>query len=213
VIAGTTPGALYDQWSRLLAQTYGQAYSRQADLIVQNMPGAGHMIAANYVYNKSKPDGLTLIGSIVPTLYFDQLVGRKEAQLRLGEFVWIARRCRANHKCICARTRRTRPLKTCARQGAAALRRQGTSDSAYYLPKLFEELIAPSSISSKVIPADRKSIWRSNAVRFIAGLSPSKPSCRGSLITPGARRGLFAILSKPAKSVTAKWEIRRRFGS
>src|SRR6476661_4875930 len=69
VIAGTTAGALYDQWSRLIAQHMGK-----------NMPGAGHMIAANYLYNKSKPDGLTLIGSIVPSLYFDQLIGRKEAQ-------------------------------------------------------------------------------------------------------------------------------------
>ena len=80
VIAGTTAGALYDQWSRVLAQHMGKHIPGRPDMIVQNMPGAGHMIAANYVYNKSRPDGLTLIGSIVPSLYFDQLVGRKEAQ-------------------------------------------------------------------------------------------------------------------------------------
>jgi hypothetical protein len=33
--------------------------------------------------------GLNLIGSIVPTLYFDQLVGRKEAQYDWAKFVWI----------------------------------------------------------------------------------------------------------------------------
>ena len=38
---------------------------------------------------KSKPDGLTIIGSIVPTLYFDQLVGRKEAQFDWAKFAWI----------------------------------------------------------------------------------------------------------------------------
>src|SRR6478736_4255265 len=79
VIAGTTAGALYDQWSRLIAQHMGKHIPGKPNMIVQNMPGAGHMIAANYLYNKSKPDGLTLIGSIVPSLYFDQLIGRKEA--------------------------------------------------------------------------------------------------------------------------------------
>jgi tripartite-type tricarboxylate transporter receptor subunit TctC len=68
VYIGTTPGALYDQWGRILAQHIGKHIPGNPALIVQNMPGAGHMIAANYVYNKTKPDGLSLIGSIVPTL-------------------------------------------------------------------------------------------------------------------------------------------------
>src|SRR5260221_14462610 len=89
VIAGTTAGALYDQWSRLLAQHMGKHIPGKPDMIVQNMPGAGHMIAANYLYNKSKPDGLTLIGSIVPSLYFDQLIGPKESQHDWAKFVWI----------------------------------------------------------------------------------------------------------------------------
>src|ERR1051326_8876245 len=89
VYIGTTPGALYDQWGRILAQHMGKHISGKPDMIVQNMPGAGHMIAANYVYNKTKPDGLSLIGSIVPSLYFDQLIGRKEAQYDWAKFAWI----------------------------------------------------------------------------------------------------------------------------
>jgi tripartite-type tricarboxylate transporter receptor subunit TctC len=142
VIAGTTAGALYDQWSRLLAQHMPKHIPGKPDMIVQNMPGAGHMIAANYVYNKSKPDGLTLIGSIVPTLYFDQLVGRKEAQYDWAKFVWIGSPVQGESQMY---MRADTPYKTIEdvrnakeppRCGA-----QGTSDSAYYLPKLFEELI------------------------------------------------------------------------
>src|SRR5215475_14280422 len=68
VYIGTTPGALYDQWSRILAQYMPKHIPGKPDMISQNMPGAGHKIAANYVYNKTKPDGLSLIGSIVPSL-------------------------------------------------------------------------------------------------------------------------------------------------
>ena len=137
VIAGTTPGALYDQWARLLAQHMGKHIPGKPDMVVQNMPGAGHMIAANYVYNKSKPDGLTIIGSIVPSLYFDQLVGRKEAQYDWAKFVWIGSPVQGESQMY---MRADTPYKTIEdvrnakeppRCGA-----QGTSDSAYYLPKL-----------------------------------------------------------------------------
>ena len=142
VYIGTTPGALYDQWGRLLAQHMGKHIPGKPELIVQNMPGAGHMIAANYVYNRTKPDGLSLIGSIVPTLYFDQLVGRKEAQYDWAKFVWIGSPVQGESQMY---MRADTPYKTIEdvrnakeppRCGA-----QGTSDSAYYLPKLFEETI------------------------------------------------------------------------
>ena len=142
VYVGTTPGALYDQWSRLLAQYMGRHIPGKPDTIVQNMPGAGHKIAANYVYTKTKPDGLSLIGSIVPTLYFDQLVGRPEIQFDWGKFVWIGAPVQGESQMY---MRADTPYKTIddvrnakepPRCGA-----QGTSDSAYYLPKLFEETL------------------------------------------------------------------------
>jgi tripartite-type tricarboxylate transporter receptor subunit TctC len=142
VYIGTTPGALYDQWGRILAQHMGKHIPGRPDMIVQNMPGAGHMIAANYVYNRTKPDGLSLIGSIVPTLYFDQLVGRKEAQYDWSKFNWIGSPVQGESQMY---MRADTPYKTIEdvrnakeppRCGA-----QGTSDSAYYLPKLFEETI------------------------------------------------------------------------
>lgn len=142
VYIGTTPGALYDQWGRILAQHMGKHIPGRPDMIVQNMPGAGHMIAANYVYNKTKPDGLSLIGSIVPTLYFDQLVGRKEAQYDWAKFVWIGSPVQGESQMY---MRADTPYKTIedVRNAKEAPRcgAQGTSDSAYYLPKLFEETI------------------------------------------------------------------------
>ena len=142
VYAGTTPGALYDQWSRLLAQYMNKHIPGKPDMIVQNMPGAGHKIAANYVYAKTKPDGLSLIGSIVPSLYFDQLIGRPEVQYDWNKFVWIGSPVQGESQMY---MRADTPYKTIddvrnakepPRCGA-----QGTSDSAYYLPKLFEDAL------------------------------------------------------------------------
>jgi tripartite-type tricarboxylate transporter receptor subunit TctC len=111
-------------------------------MVVQNMPGAGHKIAANYVYNKTKPDGLSLIGSIVPSLYFDQLIGRKEVQYDWAKFVWIGSPVKGESQMY---MRSDSPYKTMddVRKAAEPPRcgAQGTSDSAYYLPKLFEEVL------------------------------------------------------------------------
>jgi tripartite-type tricarboxylate transporter receptor subunit TctC len=142
VYIGTTPGALYDQWSRLLAQYMPKHIPGKPDMISQNMPGAGHKIAANYLYAKTKPDGLSVIGSIVPSLYFDQLIGRPEVQYDWGKFVWIGSPVQGESQMY---MRADTPYKTIEdvrnakeppRCGA-----QGTSDSAYYLPKLFEETL------------------------------------------------------------------------
>jgi len=108
VYAGTTPGALYDQWSRILAMHMGKHIPGKPDMIVQNMPGAGHKIAANYVYAKTKPDGLSLIGSIVPSLYFDQLIEKRSNTIG-ANLSGSVLPCRVNPRCTCAPTRRTKP--------------------------------------------------------------------------------------------------------
>jgi tripartite-type tricarboxylate transporter receptor subunit TctC len=88
VIIGSSTGGGYDLWARLLAAHYGKHIPGNPNIIVQNMPGAGSLVAANHVYNVAKPDGLTL-GAILPALYFDQLVGRKEVKFDWAKFSWI----------------------------------------------------------------------------------------------------------------------------
>ena len=88
VIRGGQPGDLYDLWTRHIATYLGKHIPGNPSITVQNMPGAGSVIAANYVYNVAKPDGLTL-GSINPGIYMDQLIGRKEVQFDWSKFNWI----------------------------------------------------------------------------------------------------------------------------
>src|SRR4249920_3646403 len=59
-IVGYQPGDNHDQWSRAYARFMGKYLPGNPNFLVQNMPGAGSMIAANHIYNMTKPDGLTL---------------------------------------------------------------------------------------------------------------------------------------------------------
>lgn len=88
IIIGSTTGGGYDLWARVLARYLGKHIPGNPEIVVQNMPGAGSVVAANYVYNLAKPDGLTL-GAILPAIYFDQLVKRSEVQFDWAKFTWV----------------------------------------------------------------------------------------------------------------------------
>lgn len=88
LVAGTTAGSQYDAHARLIAQHWGKHIPGNPGFIVQNMPGAGSLIAANHLYNIARPDGLT-ITSIIPAIYFNQLAGRQEVKFDYPKFNWI----------------------------------------------------------------------------------------------------------------------------
>ena len=66
LIAGSQVGSLADLWPRLIADHMGKHIAGNPSIVVQNMPGAGSVIAANYIYNVAKPDGLTF-GTLTPS--------------------------------------------------------------------------------------------------------------------------------------------------
>ncbi|TMA60469.1 MAG: hypothetical protein E6J73_13750, partial [Deltaproteobacteria bacterium] len=71
-----------------MAQHIGKHIPGHPTVIVQNMPGAGGVIAANFVYGLAKPDGLTM-GAFNPAAYFEQLVARPEIKFDWSKFTWI----------------------------------------------------------------------------------------------------------------------------
>lgn len=141
LVVGSSAGSTYDQYGRLIAPHIGKHIAGNPDVIVQNMGGAGSVIAANHIYRVAAPDGLTL-GSILPAIYFDQLVGRKEAQFDYGRFTWIGSTDRSNNLLV---MRADTPYRTLHDvRGASELPKcaaTGTGSIAYYMPKLLEETI------------------------------------------------------------------------
>ncbi|HMA81775.1 MAG TPA: hypothetical protein VKR81_12835, partial [Candidatus Binatia bacterium] len=54
IVVGYKPGGGYDQYARLLAKHLPKYIPGSPTIIVQNMPGGGSVIAANYVYATAK---------------------------------------------------------------------------------------------------------------------------------------------------------------
>jgi tripartite-type tricarboxylate transporter receptor subunit TctC len=141
VVAAASAGSLYDLYARLMAQFMGKHIPGNPSFIVQNMPGAGSIIGANYIYNISKPDGFT-IGAIQPSIYFNQLQKQAEVKYDWGRFTWIGSSDKSDHLLYMradlpykslADIRRAKEPPKCGSTGA------GTSGS--YMPKLLEETL------------------------------------------------------------------------
>jgi len=75
VIVGASAGGGYDTYSRVIARHLGKHIAGNPTLVVENMPGAGTLISANYVYKVAKPDGL-MIGHFIGGLILQQLLGK-----------------------------------------------------------------------------------------------------------------------------------------
>jgi tripartite-type tricarboxylate transporter receptor subunit TctC len=88
IIVGLSTGGGYDRAARLLSRYLGKYIPGNPDFAVQNMPGAGSVSAANYVWGIAKPDGLTLLAPH-NNFYLAQLSGQKEVKFDLTRFQWI----------------------------------------------------------------------------------------------------------------------------
>jgi len=90
LIVGSSPAGGYDTYGRLLARHLGKHLTGQPGFVVQNMPGAGGLRAANHLYNLAAKDG-TVIGIFDQAVFLDQLLGAGTLRGDVKRFNWIGR--------------------------------------------------------------------------------------------------------------------------
>jgi len=88
IVVGYKTGGGYDATARALARHLPKHIPGKPTVIVQNMPGANSIIAANHVYNVAKPDGLT-IATFNRNLPIAQLTGVPGVKFDMTKFAWI----------------------------------------------------------------------------------------------------------------------------
>jgi tripartite-type tricarboxylate transporter receptor subunit TctC len=106
VIIGYSAGGGYDLYARVLAQYLGRHIPGNPTVIPQNMPGAGSLKAANYLYSVAPKDGLT-IGTFARGMGSAQLIGQAGFDAR--NFTWIGSPTKDTTLCI---SWATTPLKS-----------------------------------------------------------------------------------------------------
>ena len=87
-IVGFAAGGGYDAYTRMVARYISRYIPGHPSTVVENMDGAGSVIAANYLYNKAEKDGLT-VGIWNSQNIFNQMMGDPSIRFDGRKFGWI----------------------------------------------------------------------------------------------------------------------------
>jgi tripartite-type tricarboxylate transporter receptor subunit TctC len=88
MLVGNNPGTAYDASARLVARHFGRAIPGQPTIVVQNMPGATGLTAANYIWKIAPKDG-SVIANAHESLPLRQLLGDPAVQYDAARLQWI----------------------------------------------------------------------------------------------------------------------------
>jgi tripartite-type tricarboxylate transporter receptor subunit TctC len=88
IVVGSAPGGGLDTYSRVIARHMRRHIKGDPTIIVENMPGAGSLIAANHLYKAAKPDGLS-IGNFIGIGVLGQILGRPGIEFDARRFEYI----------------------------------------------------------------------------------------------------------------------------
>src|SRR5262249_4831971 len=86
----------YDTYARLIATHLRRHIPGQPTIVVQNMPGAGSLVAANYLANVAPRDG-TVIGAVNALVATDPLLYPERVKFDPRQFRWLGSALRENH--------------------------------------------------------------------------------------------------------------------
>jgi tripartite-type tricarboxylate transporter receptor subunit TctC len=89
VIVGFPPGGAYDVYARAVAKYLGRYIPGSPAVVVVNMPGAGSLVAANYMFNVAPKDG-TEIASVETFIPFEAYYKGNGVRFNPRQFSWIA---------------------------------------------------------------------------------------------------------------------------
>ena len=98
IVVGFAAGGGFDTYTRAIARYWGRHIPGNPSIIVENMAGAGSLIAANHVYKAARPDGLT-IGNFGGGLFMQQLKGGAGIEFDARKFEFLGVPVQDNRSC------------------------------------------------------------------------------------------------------------------
>jgi tripartite-type tricarboxylate transporter receptor subunit TctC len=98
IVVATSAGGGFDAYTRMITRHMGKFVPGNPAFVVENMPGAGHLIGANHIYKVAKPDGLTL-GHFQGGLFLYQVFGRPGIEFDAKQFEFIGSPIKESRAC------------------------------------------------------------------------------------------------------------------
>lgn len=88
LVVGTAAGQDYDAWARLIGRHMGAFIPGNPGFVIENIPGAGHILATNYLFNLAPRDG-SVIGMVSRNITEAAMTRLPNVRFDPGMFGWI----------------------------------------------------------------------------------------------------------------------------
>src|ERR1700754_326616 len=147
ITIGYTAGGSYDLYGRMVARHLGKHIPGQPSVIAQNMPGAGSLKAANYLYEVAPKDG-TALGVVVESAALEQALSNPAAQFDAAKFTYVGRVAQSNNIFMQWHTSKVQSIED-SRKTESTMASTGPGSIADPVPKL---LNAIAGTKFKIIP-------------------------------------------------------------
>lgn len=140
MIVGFAAGNEYDVGARLLARHWARQIPGNPTIIVQNMPQAASIVAANYIYTQAPTDG-TMIGAVTRNLVNQALLGHPNLVADPKKMIWLGGTSFPGRVCVAGKDA---PAKNAADVFAKELivGSNGAGNSTNILPTVFNHLLS-----------------------------------------------------------------------
>jgi tripartite-type tricarboxylate transporter receptor subunit TctC len=139
IYIGYGPGGGYDFFGRLVARHIGRHIPGTPNVIPQNMPGAGSLRAANYVYNVAPKDG-TALGIVTQTVSLEEALGTAGVQYKADGFNWIGRATSNVDMLLTWHTSKVKSIED-AKKIETPVAGTGAGSPAEFMPKVLNNVI------------------------------------------------------------------------
>ncbi len=136
---GYAPGGSYDLYARFVARFLGRHLPGKPSVVVQNMPGAGSLQAANYLFKVAPKDG-TAIAVVAETLPMEQALQNPGVQFDAVRFTYIGRVASSNNIMLVWHTAKAKSMQDVMTM-ETAVAGTGPANLAETVPKVLNALV------------------------------------------------------------------------
>jgi tripartite-type tricarboxylate transporter receptor subunit TctC len=139
IVVGFTPGGTYDQIARFYARQLPRFLPGKPTVVVQNMPGAGSMVAASHLFNNAARDG-TVLGVVTGGTVWEAILGNPQVRYDPSQFNWIVGLSRDDITCLVWHTSPIRTIED-ATSREVVVGATGPGSRTMSFPKALNDLI------------------------------------------------------------------------
>ena len=179
MIVSTGGGGAVDLNARLVAKHIAKYLPGSPAIVVRNMPGGGHTLATNFLYNQAPRDGTT-IGTVINSMPLHQATGGQGVRFESTKFNWIGSTGVSNLTIMVWHTAGVTSVED-VKKREIVLGATGVGSGSYIYANALNILLGTRFRSSPAIRASSTSIWRSSAARCKAAAAQACPASSKSI--------------------------------